>query len=62
MVSKLAKRDYRNKRYNLTLAEEETIVRYILDLDSRGFLPLIASIEDIASLLLERRGIKRVGK
>ena len=62
MLGKPAKRDCRNKRHNLTLTEEETIVRYILDLDSRGFPPLIAGVEDMANLLLERRGAKRVGK
>jgi hypothetical protein len=29
----------RNARYKLTATEEQTIVQYILDLDSRGFAP-----------------------
>jgi hypothetical protein len=38
------------------------IVRYILDLDSRGFAPRLVSIKDIANLLLESRGVLYVGK
>jgi len=36
----------------LTVLEEEVVVREILDLDSRGFLPWIYNIEDIANRLL----------
>jgi hypothetical protein len=32
----------------LTILEEEVIIRNILDLDSRGFVPLLAGVEDIA--------------
>ena len=46
----------------LTKLEEEVILRNILDLDSRGFAPRLASVEDMANLLLESRGGKRVGK
>ena len=42
--------------------EEEVIIRYILDLDSRGFTPRLTSIEDIANYILESKGGKRVGK
>ena len=42
--------------------EEEVIVRYILDLDSRGFAPRLTSIEDIANYILELKGGKRVSK
>ena len=48
--------------YKLTGLEEEVIVRNILDLDSRGFAPRLAGVEDMANLLLESRGGKRVGK
>jgi hypothetical protein len=46
----------------LSKLEEEIIIRYILNLDSRGFVPRLASIEDIANYILESRGGKRVGK
>ena len=54
------------KRYNgrqkLTITEEQTIVRYILDLDSRGFAPRLCEVADIADKLLAVRGSKPVGK
>ena len=46
----------------LSKLEEEVIVRNILDVDSRGFVHRLASIEDIANYILESRGGKRVGK
>ncbi len=46
----------------LSKLEEEVIIRYILDLDSRGFAPRLTSVEDIANYILESRGGKRVGK
>jgi hypothetical protein len=36
------------------------IVRYILDIDIRGFAPRLASIEDITNYILESREGKRV--
>jgi hypothetical protein len=46
----------------LTKLEEETILRNILELDSRGFAPRLASVEDMANHLLESRGGQHVGK
>jgi hypothetical protein len=54
--------DYRPKAYKLTVLEEEVIVRNILELDTRGFAPYLASVKDIANYILESRGGKRVGK
>ena len=42
--------------------EEEVIIRYILDLDSRGFTPWLTNIKDIANYILESKGGKRVSK
>jgi helix-turn-helix, Psq domain/Tc5 transposase DNA-binding domain len=42
--------------------EEDAIVQYILDLDTRGFPPRIAGVEDMANLLLATRSTRRVGK
>jgi hypothetical protein len=36
----------------LTILEEEVIIRYILDLDSRAFPPRRSTIEDIANRIL----------
>ena len=63
---RIASRTYRPKSkancYKLTDLKEKTIIRYILDLDSRGFAPRLASIKDIVNLLLESRGALRVDK
>ena len=63
---RIASRTYRPETkpnyYKLNDLEEETLVRYILDLDTRGFAPRLASIEDIANYILESQGGKRVGK
>ncbi len=50
-----------NSRYRLTLAEEETFLRYILDLDLRGFAPRIDGVEDMANTLFTTRSIERIG-
>jgi hypothetical protein len=42
--------------------EEEAIVRYILDLDSRAFPPRRSTIKDIANRLLTKRDGGRVRK
>jgi hypothetical protein len=46
----------------LTATEEQTIVKYILDLDSRGFAPRLCEVSDMADKLLGVRGGKPVGK
>lgn len=46
----------------LTTTEEQTLIRYILDLDSRGFSPLLAEVADMADKLLAARGGEPVGK
>jgi hypothetical protein len=48
--------------YKLNDLEEETLVRYILDLDTRGFASRLASIEDITNYILESQVGKHVGK
>jgi hypothetical protein len=48
--------------YKLTDLEEDTIVRYILDLDSRGFMSRLASVKNITNLLLESQGVLYIGK
>ncbi len=50
-----------NGRCRLIPAEEETLLRYILDLDSRGFAPRIDGIEDMANTLFATRSIECVG-
>jgi hypothetical protein len=59
---RVARRETYNSRYKLTPTEEETLVRYILDLDTRGFPPRIVGVNDIADLLLATRRTKPTGK
>src|SRR5450432_95818 len=46
----------------LTEMEEETIVQYIFDQDSRGFSPWLTDVEDMANYLLDARRAKHVRK
>ena len=56
------RRDCQPSLKKLTKLEEEVIVRYILDLDSRGFAPSYAAVRDMADKLLTARGATPVGK
>jgi DDE superfamily endonuclease len=46
----------------LTPTEEQTIIRYILDLDARGFAPRLCEVADMADKLLGVRSGGLVGK
>ena len=46
----------------LTAIEERVVVQYILDLDSRGFPPLIEDVREMANRILASRSTRRVGK
>lgn len=56
------RRDTPSNAQRLTLKEEEAIVRYILDLDSRGFPPRPQAVQEMADLLLAERDALPVGK
>jgi transcriptional regulator with XRE-family HTH domain len=62
MNGKTSLSESRPANTNLTILEEEVIVRNILDMDSRGFAPRLAGVEDIANYILKSRGGKRVSK
>lgn len=47
--------------YHKVTKIEEVIIRYILDMDTRGFAPRLAGVEDMANYILETRGAQRVG-
>jgi hypothetical protein len=55
-------RERRPAAQKLTKIEEEVIFQNIFDMDSRGFAPRLAGVEDMANFILESRGGKRVGK
>jgi hypothetical protein len=46
----------------LTATEQQTIVRYILNLNSRGFAPRLYEVADIADKMLAVRGGKPISK
>ena len=54
-AGKLTQRDYKPKSKKLTKLEEEVVVRYILDLNSRGFAPTLSTVQDMADKLLAER-------
>ena len=62
MNGRTSRRDCRPNSHKLIDIEEETILQYTLDLDARGFSPRLASVEDMANLLLAERNGGRVGK
>jgi len=47
--------------HKLTELEEKVIIQRILDIDTRGFAPRLAGVEDMANFILESRGEQRVG-
>jgi hypothetical protein len=59
---KPARRDCQTNSKKLTQQEEEVIVKYILDLDLRGFSPTYAAVRDMADKLLLARGGCPVGR
>jgi hypothetical protein len=60
-AGKPARRDCQPNSKKLTDFEEDVIVRYILDLDRRGFAPTYAAVRDMADKLLAARGADQVG-
>jgi hypothetical protein len=52
----------RNPQLKLTLTEEQTIIQYILNLNTRGFAPQHCEVADMADKVLGIRGGKPVGK
>jgi len=48
--------------HKFTNLEEEVLIRYILDLDTRGFAPRLANVEDMANHILQSRGNQHIGK
>jgi len=56
------KAEERNAQHNLISTEEETLVQYILDLDSRGFPLQLDDIQSMVDLLCKTYNAKLVGK
>ena len=62
MAGRTHRPETRPNRHKLTDLEEEVLIRYILNLDSRGFAPRLAGVEDMANRILQSRGRDPVGK
>ena len=58
----MSRRDKAPNSRNLTVLEESTIIKYVLDLDARSFPPRLYEVEDIANRLLAERDALKVGK
>ena len=54
--------EYQPVAQNLMEIEEEVVVQYILNLDSRGFPPSIDSMRVMADHILASRNTQRIGK
>ena len=52
----------RDPQHKLTLSKEQTLIQYILNLDTQGFPPQIARVSNIADLLLTTHYIKQTSK
>ena len=46
----------------LTAIKEEVIIKYILDLNARGYSPLLTQVQDMTNKLLVARSKDKVGK
>ncbi|KAF4456192.1 hypothetical protein F53441_1609 [Fusarium austroafricanum] len=57
-----SRRDTITKSRRLSNVEEQIIVRFILDLDTRGFPPRLRGVEEMANQLLADRNAPPVGK
>ena len=57
-----ARRDTMPNSKKLTKSEEEAIVQYVIELDSRSFPPRLCGVEDMANQLLRVRDAPPVGK
>ncbi|PHH51621.1 hypothetical protein CFIMG_008617RA00001 [Ceratocystis fimbriata CBS 114723] len=57
-----SRHDWIPKSRKLSDLEEETIVKFIIDLDSRGFPPRLRGVEEMANKLLADRDASPVGK
>jgi len=62
MAGRIYRLEIRPNCQKLSELEEGVIIRYIFDLDFRGFTPRLAGVEDMANYIFESRRAKRIGK
>ena len=61
-LGRSSRRDTPPKSMNLTVLEEEVIVRYILELDSQGYPPRLSHVEAMANRIRTQRKMPYVGR
>jgi hypothetical protein len=62
ITNRTPRNEIRPNYIKLFKIKEEVIIRNILNLDSRGFVPRLTSVEDIVNFILELKEGERVGK
>ena len=62
MAGRASRCELKANCHKLTKVEEEVIIQYILDLDTRGFAPRLGGVEDMANYILESHRGRHVGK
>jgi hypothetical protein len=62
MKGRPSRHDIKPKSWKLTGLEEEAIFEHIIDLDTQGFPPKLANMEDIANLPLAEHAREKVSK
>jgi hypothetical protein len=62
MAGRTARQDTHPNCKRLTKTEEEVIIQYVLDWDSRGYSLVLADMEDMANILLRDRNGGTIGK
>ena len=61
LIGKPSRQDCAPNSMNLLMTEEEVIIKYILDLDTRGFPLRLPAIKDLADSLLAARNRDPIG-
>ena len=59
MTSRTPRRELKANRHMMTEVDEEVLIRYILDLDARGFAPCLADVEDMTNYLTHESQLQR---
>jgi hypothetical protein len=61
LAGKASRRDCQPNMKKLTNPKEEAIIKHVLDLNLRGFLPSLNDVRYMANKLLAKRGAQPVG-
>ena len=62
MTGRTLRRDTRANSYNLDIIKKEVLIKYILNLNKRGFAFSFFNVKNMADLLLKSRNVNLIGK